>query len=212
MPTWIWGTCLYSAPLNVLSQSQEWELLFHMATALPVLQSGLGKCSGNWSFLGLQWVPAWLAVMCSRWPHRWEVSLSPKNRHFLSGRSAIPRLFSRCQQHSEHLSLQEAVGFKKNPFTFAVLFTSPRTQRGEIYWLQWKNLRGVPWCICTLKAIFSSWQWKQGSGEGWGPHLPFSAFAASLFCIDPPGEGEIIDGHYFASSCEVNLNRGNVFL
>lgn len=52
------------------------------------------------------------------------------------------------------------------------------------------------------------------SSQKWlGIIATFLEFSASLSCIYPPGKSEIIeDVQCFASSCEVNQNRGNVIL
>lgn len=53
----------------------------------------------------------------------------------------------------------------------------------------------------------------QTSSQRWvGIIATFLEFSASLSCIYPPGKSEIIEHvQYFASACEVNQNRGNVF-
>lgn len=94
----------------------------------------------------------------------------------------------------------------------AMPFRKSQKHRGEISWPQSRSLKDLPRVHLHFKDNLSFLLKKTPSQRWVGIIATVLEFSASLSSIYPPGKSEIIeDVQYFASSCEVNQNRGNVF-
>lgn len=162
--------------------------------------------------------------MCYRWHYLLEMQLSPEELEFPARGEMLFHSPSVDVSSTANISMSpwKQVGLKttfpikkftkKNQCSSLPFSSETQNQNGEIYWPLSRSLTGLPRVHLHVKDNPSSSVSKTSAPKWLGIKPNFLEFAASLSCIYPPGKSEIIeDVQCFASFCEVNQNRGNVF-